>query len=286
MTKLRNETFTEKLFFCTARVTAHIQQKETTATAFMYSVPISDTDSHIFLVSNKHVLEGADRLLVDVMASDGSAPVLGQGVTIEIRPKHAAHARFFASHADPAVDVSVINFGAFLNMSEAAGRPAHLGHIPSLMALNSSHIDLVSALEDITFIGYPAGVFDSVSLLPVVRGGRTASPLEVDYEGKPAFLVDAAVFPGSSGSPVLLLDRGMYQDRQGVTVVGSRFILLGVMAAVHTQQISGEVLRLPASTLVRIKQPIGLGLVFKASAIDETVDVVLHRLGLMRFVPE
>ena len=29
--------------------------------------------------------------------------------------------------------------------------------------------------------------------------------MQIDYEARPAFVVDASVFPGSSGSPVLVL---------------------------------------------------------------------------------
>jgi hypothetical protein len=68
----------------------------------------------------------------------------------------------------------------------------------------------------------------------------------VDYNGLPAFLVDASVFPGSSGSPVFLLDRGISMRRTGEVQLGtSRLALLGILAAVHVRQVSGDIRALP-----------------------------------------
>lgn len=283
---LRTDTLGGKLFLCTARVESYFGARKTTATAFLYSVPAGPQLSNLFLVSNRHVFEGADRIYIHVMARGLNGPLLGQVRTVEVCPNDPEHAVFCASHADPVVDISVINFGAFLNRLEAVGTPAYLTPIPANVAFDQGDLGVVSAIEDVIFIGYPAGVFDSTSHLPVLRSGTTASPIEVEYEGKPAFLIDGAVFPGSSGSPVILLDRsGIWQDRNGGSNIGSRFLFLGVLAAVHTRQLSGQVIRLPASMLVRVKQPIGLGLVFKASAIDRVVDLVLARNGQIRWIP-
>ncbi|MFT3756084.1 MAG: hypothetical protein QM769_09065 [Pseudoxanthomonas sp.] len=65
----------------------------------------------------------------------------------------------------------------------------------------------LDAAESVTFISYPNGVWDSKNLLPVARRGTTASPIEVDFEGTPRFLIDASVFGGSSGSPAFILNR-------------------------------------------------------------------------------
>jgi hypothetical protein len=78
----------------------------------------------------------------------------------------------------------------------------------------------------VTFIGYPNGIWDSKNLLPVVMRGTTASPIEVDFEGTPRFLIDASVFGGSSGSPVFILNQGTYSMKDGGVAVGSRFTSL------------------------------------------------------------
>jgi hypothetical protein len=61
------------------------------------------------------------------------------------------------------------------------------------------------ALEDVLFVGYPSGVWDQVNLMPILRRGTTATPLELEFEGHKQFLIDAAVYPGSSGSPVFVV---------------------------------------------------------------------------------
>jgi hypothetical protein len=57
---------------------------------------------------------------------------------------------------------------------------------------------------------------------------------------------------------------------------------LGVLAAVHVAQVEGEVVDLPARKIAKIDQPLNLGIVYKAEAIDLCVDLLLARAGLSR----
>lgn len=83
-----------------------------------------------------------------------------------------------------------------------------------------------------TLLGYPYGFSDTVNRLPVWKTGHIASEPHMDFQGKPAFLVDVSAFPGMSGSPVLAVANGVYEDDQGQWVTGKGFTrLLGVFSA-------------------------------------------------------
>ena len=64
--------------------------------------------------------------------------------------------------------------------------------------------------------------------MSIVRKGITATPIWNDFKGQEVFLVDAGVFPGSSGSPVFIYNRGTYPTKDGI-VVGNRLLFVGVM---------------------------------------------------------
>lgn len=96
------------------------------------------------------------------------------------------------------------------------------------MIPNEEQIKQMDAIEPITFIGYPNGIWDSTNLLPVARRGTTASPIEVDFEGSPRFLIDASVFGGSSGSPVFILNQGPSQPEMVALPLAHVSILLGL----------------------------------------------------------
>lgn len=52
------------------------------------------------------------------------------------------------------------------------------------------------------------------------------------WGGKSIQIADIACFPGSSGSPVLIVDEGTYKSKTGGIVMGSdRIVLLGVLYA-------------------------------------------------------
>lgn len=82
-----------------------------------------------------------------------------------------------------------------------------------------------------TLLGYPFGFSDTVNRLPVWKTGNVASEPQVDFQGKPAFLVDVSAFPGMSGSPVLAVANGVYENDREVMVSGRVMRLLGVFSA-------------------------------------------------------
>jgi hypothetical protein len=110
--------------------------------------------------------------------------------------------------------------------------------------------------------------------MPIARRGTTATPLQIDYAGAPTFLVDASVFPGSSGSPVFICNSGGYPSRSGF-VVGTRVLFLGVIAEVAVREEHGQIdfVSIPTAEvpIVRTQQMIDLGVVYKSSTVLDTV---------------
>lgn len=137
----------------------------------------------------------------------------------------------------------------------------------------------LDAVELVTFIGYPNGVWDSKNLLPIARRGTTASSIEVDFEGTPRFLIDASVFGGSSGSPVFILNNGSWAAKDGGLVAGTRFHFVGVIAAVFFRTHLNNIIAVPIPTQVQPmaqqQEMIDLGIVFKARTVVETIEAFL-----------
>lgn len=275
---MRADTIAEQLFFVTAHVSARDGTRSWVGTGFIYAVESTVGTLH-FLVTNKHVLQGAHSLTIQMVRGSEGVPVMGQAATMTVSGFNDAS---WVGHPQPEVDVGVMVLGGVLNaMVDAGETPFFRALTPELFPSPEALRDL-DAIEDVTFVGYPSGLFDRANFVPIARRGTAATPLQLDYEGLPAFLIDASVFPGSSGSPVLLFDRGFYAARDGGTVVGSRFSCLGVLAAVHVRQVAGKVSQLPSRLAVSFDEPIDLGIVYKALTINTCVDEALRRVGAGR----
>lgn len=61
----------------------------------------------------------------------------------------------------------------------------------------------VNVTSDVVIVGYPKSFYDEVNKFPVVKSGMIASRWGANFRGDVAFLIDAKLFPGSSGSVVL-----------------------------------------------------------------------------------
>src|SRR5690606_7737915 len=119
--------------------------------------------------------------------------------------------------------------GPILNNLQDQNIPVFFRAITPDLIPDDQTINDFGAIEEITFIGYPSGIFDQKNNIPILRNGITATPIWNHFGGEFRFLIDAGVFPGSSGSPVFILNQGTYRKSNSV-VVGSRILFLGVLS--------------------------------------------------------
>ena len=150
--------------------------------------------------------------------------------------------------------------------------------IPSQEDLND--FDL---LEDIVMVGYPIGLWDQVNNLPLFRKGSTASHPAINWNGKKEFVIDAACFPGSSGSPVFILNKGGYVEKSGSWNIGaSRLYLLGVLWGGPQFDAKGNIIEKPVPTsselIVSTSLLVNLGFVISSSVIQD-IDDYYHKVS-------
>jgi hypothetical protein len=154
----------------------------------------------------------------------------------------------------------------------------------------SKQVEDFDAIEDIVFLWYPNDIGDDINNLPVTRRGITATPFAVDFRGKKQFLIDASVFPGSSGSPVFIYNSESSSTRSGGLVVGSKLDIVGIVSPVFYRRAEGQIEMTEAPTAmlpVPVSQEmIDLGLVIKSSAIVEAIEEFLGPKGRKEHQPE
>lgn len=275
------ETLLEQLFYVTVRLEALMPDGGVTVgTGFIYNVPTGEDLSVMFIATNKHVVAGAEAVTVNfIQQNTEGGPALGSSYKVTVAPFSADS---YYGHPDPDVDVAVMLLGPLVNAANEAGVQLYYKNIGSNAVPTLAQLDELDAVEDVRFVGYPDGIYDTQNYLPVIRRGTTASYLQHDYEGKPTFLIDASVFPGSSGSPVFIADSGSYATKNGL-MVGSRILLLGIVAAVRQTVRTGQLVIAPTSTVTPVvSEMLDLGIVYKSRTIDECVDAVLAMHGLVR----
>lgn len=270
---MKGDALNEAVFFSTVRITASVPGGTSIGTGFLVAHPVDREKGIVFLVTNKHVVANAAEggFSITLKKPDGS-PDLGKRHEFTV----AGFSQAWVGHPDPDIDVTVMNVAPLLNSIQAAGYPPFARWINTNDFATDERCETqFEPIEDVVFVGYPVGLHDSKNHLPIARRGTTASPPALDYEGQPTFLIDASVFPGSSGSPVIICNVGGYAGRGGFQI-GSRFCLLGILARSFFQETTGEWKQATIPTVAPtialvVKQMIDLGVVYKARTILETI---------------
>jgi hypothetical protein len=278
---LKPETAAEQLYFVTARLQCTKSGKTWGGTGFFVHVPVASGEPQVVLITNRHVLShpdygSAETVLIITPAAqpdDRDLPLFGRAATV------IAHRPAFEPHPNSDVDVAVM---AFSGLPLVGGFQPFIKTLPMDMLINEAALAQLDAIEPVTFIGYPNALHDTVNMTPIARRGWTATPISLDHNGKPTFLIDASVFPGSSGSPVFILDSGSYGNRQGAIVMARRILLLGIVAAVHVHATTGELIPTLNLPKVSVNQVMNLGIVYKTRTLVEAIDRFLATKGLSR----
>lgn len=270
---MQPKTIAEQLFFTTVRIdTINLEGARGSGTGFFFTHKIGGNELP-FVVSNKHVVMGMREGAFSFLQRTETLPALGKGFRLHIEDWPQA----WFGHPDPNIDIAIYPFApSEAHIKRQYNIDLFYRYVSSDIIPTPQQVAELDALELVTFIGYPNGVWDSKNLLPVARRGTTASPMEVDFEGTPRFLIDASVFGGSSGSPVFILNQGSWADKDGGLTIGSRFHFVGVIAAVFFRTQMNQVVAVPIPTqvqpMVQQQEMIDLGIVFKARTVVETVE--------------
>lgn len=258
----------EQLAHSTVRIECDLSGGMGTGTGFFYSLN-REGDRHIpVIVTNKHVVAGATkgRFLLTLQGPDG-LPMVGKCQAYELD----AFEQRWLPHPDPTVDLCVMPMAPLIQEAHKTGKQFFFATMEKTLIPTSEEIDDMVGLESITMVGYPNGLWDRENNLPIFRRGVLATDYKRDWNGKKEFLIDAACFPGSSGSPVMLFEVGGYQTRKGTFMGSSRVKLLGVLYAGPQHTVEGEVRVVVVPTQQKAISlagiPNNLGIIIKAEQL-------------------
>jgi hypothetical protein len=252
--------------------------QQSAGTGFFVFRPINGDQGHVFLVTNKHVLppEGsAKSIRIRVTTGPIEKPVIGF-VEVPVIGHDGKYLPIVKLHPKTGFDVAAVNVTETIvkNGIQGAWLPLDLFSTPERLKNEGITIG-----DEIFLLGYPDAIFDARNASPILRTGVIATvPIEgyafndvlrAKYnlpDRIDGFLIDANVFPGSSGSVVILKQQPSTVGAGGGTIMGSAKktpYVLGIVSA-----------SIPISdSALKTTQRMGLGIVFSADAIRTVIDL-------------
>ncbi|MFC8010415.1 S1 family peptidase [Streptomyces cinereoruber] len=251
-------------------------------TGFIYSATTGENKTPA-LVTNWHVISNATKITFHFHQGAQRVPSLGEMCSVSIEnPFNQPDSLKPVRHPDTDIDLAVLPIGWALNGLTERGYNPFTVMLDSSICPSPEAVEEIDPGETVTFIGFPDGLYDRKHNTPILRRGIAATPLSLDWCGRPQFLVDASVFPGSSGSPVFLVQNPPYRSGNQLIIGGAgRVFFLGVMTWVMDSPMHAEV-EVARTPRVDIRQPIGLGIVQKWTTVEENIDEMCRILGITR----
>ena len=269
----------EELVHSTVRIECETAEGPSSGTGYFYAFNATEAGNVPCVVTNKHVVEGATRgrFHLSIKGPDGK-PKLGEHFPIEFEGFESA----WIKHPEADIDLAILPLAPILQEANNRGLDPYYILLSQHAVADSTLLDTLPSSEEIIMIGYPNGIWDEKHNLPVIRKGITATHPKLPLNGKPEFLIDAACFPGSSGSPVFLANIGSFVNEKGALCAGNRIALLGTLYAGPQHTATGEVrvVDIPtANTPVAFSTiPNNLGLVINGSKLLDFEQIVSERL--------
>lgn len=274
-------TDAEALSYNTVRIEIEYQDRQQgIGTGFLYNFRSSNNTSVPSLVTNRHVLENAQdiKLKFNPTGEDKKVDLNHKNSQIEIIMTEMQNNRWYG-HPNLNIDLAFVPLSKALNDVHK-----ELKNTPYMLYLAREHFPnpiewtKLTALEPIVIVGYPTGIWDPINIMPIFRRGVTATHPKMNFMGKPEFLVDAAVFLGSSGSPVFLYEPRTIYLGQELNMGKDRPRLVGILSMVYHYQQDGEMKSIPIPTLKKkipfTNIPNNLGIAIRSIELDGFIPLI------------
>lgn len=232
------------------------------ASGFFYFHTLQGDQGRVYLVTNKHVLEGRNRILLRLNPRALKEP---KGYSLDlIHPVDGQ--KLWNGHHNKNVDVAVIpvNFPLFQRDNMEVNYFRDNNHTMDVATMESKGL---SEGDGVFALGFPVSLVGDRSNSVIVRGGTIARLRDTFKSSREPFLVDTTVFPGNSGGPIV-------NKPEIVAIEGTQTIttsnLLGVIAS-YVPYRDAAVSRQTGNVRVVFEENSGLSNVYSVDCIRTTV---------------
>lgn len=227
-----------------------------------------DTIKVPVIVTNYHVIRNSKIGILRFTESNNDAPNYGKIVTEQIDN----FGKNWIKH--PTEDLAILPLAPIIKNIQNKKKDPFIVYYDESILPSDQFLNDVTSIEDILMIGYPKGFWDSTNNLPIVRKGLTATPIKLNYNQNPAFLIDIPIYAGSSGSPVVLFNQGSYSTTRGGITMGTRIFLLGINVQSINYKAEGQLILAPGNPKIQT-----------ATDLPFNIAVVIKSHELLKFKP-
>jgi hypothetical protein len=268
-------TLADELLFTSINLNRVCQNSPAgSGTGFFWTTPLENGREFTTLITNRHVIEGADHIVAMCHRADASRQQSSGKFANCVLPLERV-----IPHPDPSIDLCAIPFGSLINDAVAAKEPLFFKTLKAVNVPTEADWENFDSIEDVLMVGCPRGIFDQFNNLPIARRGITATPLGKRYEGRPEFMVDMACFPGSSGSPVFMVSNlGFFDRKEQQWKLEGRFFFLGVLYCGPVINQEGQIV-LNKQARFEVAAMMHLGQVIRSTALLDFDKFIQERIA-------
>ena len=255
-----------------ARADGEAIRYRTIGTGFFIGLDYGDRSSssaenyRLFLVTNRHVLADRGDLLIRVNTREGAARRVRLPLT-------GGESRGWAVHPDERVDVAVVLINARVLLEAGI----ELGYFrPTDMAFVSTMKELdIGPGEELFVLGFPMGMSGVERNYVIARSGMIARLDDEMLTASRTFLIDAAVFPGNSGGPVIVKPNS--DSLAGRRPIDQAYLIGMVRSYLPYEEIAYSLQTEPPTPRMVFTENSGLADVIPMDCVKEAADLLASR---------
>jgi S1-C subfamily serine protease len=238
-------------------------------TGFIVGRPLPKTEPegasrsfNTFLVTNKHVLRNRKHVLLRFNRTEGADAI---DYPVDLAPGDVP---IWVGHPSHEIDVAVFSINPNVLTNDSA--------VFSFFRLDDHAMGVadmvregVSEGDSVFTLGFPLGIVAAHSLHVIARSGSIARVRDVLRSQQSAFLIDANIFPGNSGGPVVT--RPEISSIQDTSAIG-KAALIGIVKS-YLPYSDVAVSSQTGNPRVIFEENSGLALVETVDSIKTAVDL-------------
>lgn len=228
-------------------------------------------DENIFLVTNKHVVQQREKILIKFNTTDETS----QNFPLELRDVEGNN--LFSFHPNKSVDIVALSLNKeFLERN----RSSYSYFDISTETCSLKEMQDTGLIEGtlVYSLGFPMNLVEAGKQYPICRMGCISRISNAfDLENAIEFLVDAQTFPGNSGGPIIYRPECVTDSAQNPKVIGIVRAYITYRENLLSQQ-TGQI----RSTM---EENSGLTVVHPVERLIEVIEIEEKRIKLAKALP-